>query len=153
MKTALAVLFQQGGKEIDKEDFIYIQSADLDWYSSDEARKLLDKAVASGLVTIESDSVKAEFDFGDIDIPIGFEPTKDILKEKGEIDLFPQILNEVVDHSGFSRQEIMSLVNKKQDELDLEIKTALLLVAHEKDIDISDRDDYIEKVAENIKGS
>lgn len=153
MKTALAVLFQRAGEEIDKEDFIYIQSADLDWYSSEEARRLLDKALASSLVTVDENHVKAEFDFEGIDIPIDFEPTEDLLKEGEKIDLFSQILDEIGDKGELSRQEIMSLVNKKQDELDLEIKTALLLVAHEKGIEISDRDDHIEKVVEDIRGS
>lgn len=147
----MAVLFQRAGEKIDKDDFIYIQSADLDWYSSKEARRMLERSLASGLVTVEGDSIKAEFDFEGIDIPMDFEPGEEILDEAEELDLFSHILNEVVAHSEDSRQEIMSSVNRKQDELDLEIKTALLLVAHEKDIDIPERDDHIEKVIEDIR--
>ncbi len=151
MKKALAVLFQRTGEKIDKEDFIYIQSTDLGWYSSQKARHLLDKALASGLVTVHADSVKAEFDFEKIDIPIDFEPSEALLKEDEEMDLFTQILNKAVDHSELSREDIMSLVNKKQDELEVEIKTALLLVAHEKNIHIPNRDDYIEKIIDHIR--
>ncbi len=149
----MAVLFQRAGEEIDRDDFIYIQSADLDWYSSEKAKQLLDKALNAGLITVDEDRVKAEFEFQGIDIPIDFEPDEDMLKDDEEIDLFSEMLHEVVAHSDLSRQKIMSLVNKKQDELDIEIKTALLFVTQEKDIDLPARDERIEKVIEDIRAS
>lgn len=151
MKKALAFLFQRAGEKIEKDDFIYIQSADLDWYSSEDAEKLLDRALESRLIELDDDEVIARFDFEEIEIPMGFEPSSDLLKKEKEEDLFSELLNEAVDRSDLSRQDIMALVNKKQDKVNVEPKTAILLVAREKNIDIPDMEDYIDKIAEDIR--
>ncbi|MBS3817689.1 MAG: DUF2240 family protein [Candidatus Thermoplasmatota archaeon] len=151
MKKALAFLFQRAGEKIEKDDFIYIQSADLDWYSSEDAEKLLDRALESRLIELDDDEVIARFDFEEIEIPMGFEPSNDLLKKEKEEDLFSELLNEAVDRSDLSRQDIMALVNKKQDKINVEPKTAILLVAREKNIDIPDMEDYIDKIAEDIR--
>ncbi|MFP3872634.1 MAG: DUF2240 family protein [Candidatus Natronoplasma sp.] len=152
LKRALAFLFQREGETVDKEDFIYIQSADLDWYSSDHARQLLNKGLEFGLIKVKDDSVIARFDFEDVDIPIGFEPSEEIFKEERK-DIFPELLDLVSEKSGHPKQEIMSLVNEKQDKMNIEVKTALLLVAQEKEIEIEDEEEYIEKVSEEIRGT
>ncbi len=147
----LAFLFKKEGGKIDKEDFIYSQSADLDWYPSKYARRVLERAQELSLVDVKDDLVIARFDFESVDIPMGFEPSTDILKEKKK-DLFPELLDKVVEKSDLSKQEIMSLVNKKQDKMNIEVKTALLLVAQEKDVYLEERDKYIKEISKEIRG-
>ncbi len=151
MKKALAFLFQREGSEISKEDFVYAQSVDLEWFSSDEARKLIDKALEAGLVDADENIIKANFEYGQIDIPIGFEPSKKILESKSK-DIFSEILDEMVEKSSLSKQQIMSKVNEVQDKLDIEIITAMLLVARKNDISINDLDRKIEEVTMKLRG-
>ncbi len=151
MKRALAFLFQREGEVIEKEDFIYAQSVDLDWFSSDEARKMIDRTLESGLARMKDEEITANFDYEDIDIPMGFEPSKDIL-EKEKRDLFPELLEDIVKNSDYSKQEMISKANKKQDEMNIEIKTALLLVSQKEGIEVEGREEYIEKISKEIRG-
>ncbi len=150
MKKTLSFLFQREGKNIEKNDFIYIPSADLGWFSSEEVRKLLEISEESGLVSIDNDIVSANFDFNQIQIPMGFEPPKDLLEKEVEEDVFPMILDEIVQKTDLDKQKIMAQVNKKQDKLNINIKTALLLVAQENEVDLKNKEKYITKIEEEI---
>ena len=151
MKKALAFLFQKEGEKISEEDFIYAQSVDMEWFSSDEAREVIDKALESGLIKVTETEIVANFDYESVDIPMGFEPSEDILEEKKR-DIFPDLLNEIVEKSDLTKQEIMSKVNEKQDRLNIEITTAVLIVAHEFGINLKDRDQRIDTILKKIKG-
>lgn len=124
---------------------------DLEWFSSDDARTLIDKAEDSGLIQTDGDRIEADFDYEGIDIPIGFEPSQEILEEQ-ERDLFSELLSEVAENSGLSKQEVMSKVNDLQDSLNIEITTAMLLFARKKDISLTDLEQKIEEVSNKIKG-
>ncbi len=151
MKKALAFLFQREGKSVDEEDFIYVQSVDLDWFSSDMAREVIDKAYEQGLIKYDGNKIIANFDYDNIDIEMGFKPSKDIVDIKPE-DIFTEILEDVLEQTEFSKQEIMSKVNQKQDKMNIEIKTALLMVAHENDVlDDDRRKRYVEKISDDIR--
>jgi len=150
LKKALAFLFQREGSSVKEEDFIYTQSVDLEWFTSEEARKLKDRAMNSGLIKVDDGLIEADFDYDEIDIPIGFEPSKDILEEKRK-DLFSGLLSEMVDNSSLSKQEVMSEVNDLQDRLNIEIITAMLLVAKKNNIKLKDLDKKVEEVRDKIK--
>lgn len=107
-------------------------------------------SVESGLVSIDGDTVRANFDFQSIQIPIGYEPPKDLLDIEVEKDVFPIILDEIVKKTDLNKQKIMAQVNKKQDKLNINIKTALLLVAQENDVDLDDKNEYIRDIEEEI---
>ena len=123
----------------------------MEWFSSDQAREVIDKALESGLIKVTEDDIVANFDYESVDIPMGFEPSEDILEEKKR-DIFPDLLDEIVEKSDLSKQEIMSKVNEKQDRLNIEITTAVLLVAHEFGIKLRDRDQRIDTILEKIRG-
>lgn len=144
-------MFQREGEKISKEDFIYAQSVDLEWFSSERARLVIDQALESDLIKIREDKILANFDYKSIDIPMGFEPSKEIFKDKKK-DLFPDLLDEIVEKSNFSKQKIMSKVNEKQDQLNIELTTAVLLVAHENEITLRNLDQRIDEISEKIRG-
>jgi len=123
----------------------------MEWFSSYQAREVIDKALESGLIKVTEDDIVANFDYESVDIPMGFEPSEDILEEKKR-DIFPDLLDEIVEKSDLSKQEIMSKVNEKQDRLNIEITTAVLLVAHEFGIKLRDRDQRIDTILEKIRG-
>ncbi len=144
-------MFQKEGEEITKEDFIYAQSVDLEWFSSDRAREVIDQALESDLIKIRDGKIMANFDYESVDIPMGFEPSKDVFEGKKK-NLFPTLLDEIVEKTDLSKQELMSKVNEKQDQLNIEITTAVLLVAHELDIPLEDQSQNIEEISKKIRG-
>ncbi|MFO7791536.1 MAG: DUF2240 family protein [Candidatus Saliniplasma sp.] len=152
LKYTVAFIFQRmGSEEIDKDDFVYGPPADLGWFSSSEAKKLLGIARKEGLVDLKGDRVKIRFDYNDIDIPLGFEPPKRILEEKKK-PLFQSMLDDVVMHSNLDRQEVMSRVNVKQDTMNIEIEAALLLLAQELELDLPKKQKYIEDIRKKVRG-
>ncbi len=152
LKYTVAFIFQRMGNDvIDKDDFIYGPPADLGWFSSSEAKKLLQIARKEGLVNVKGDKVKIKFEHKDLDIPLGFEPPKKILNEKKK-PLFQSMLDDVVMHSHLDRQEVMSRVNVKQDEMNIEIEAALLLIAQELELDLPRKKKYIEDITKKIRG-
>lgn len=104
----------------------------------------------AGLISIKDGKVTPKFDFNNIQIPMGFEPPKDLLDEEVEKDIFPIILNEIVQNTELDRQKVMAKVNKKQDKLNINIKTGLLLVAQEYGVKLENKDEYIKKIGEEI---
>ncbi len=152
LKKILAFLFKREGEEMEEEDFIYIQSVDLDWYSSDDAKQVLNMALKSDLVEKKGVLIRAKFDFENVKVPIDFEPTKELFEEEDEKDIFSELLEQISSNSELSNQEIMSQVNEKQDRMNIEVKTALLLVAQERDVILEDRDEYIEEISKEIRG-
>lgn len=152
LKYTLAFIFQRAGaEEIDKEEFIYGPPADLGWFSSSEAKKLLKIARKEGLVTLNGDKVEINFDPKNVNIPLGFEPSTRILEEK-EKPLFQRMLDDVVMYSQLNRQEVMSRVNLKQDDMNIEIEAALLLLAQELELDLPKKHEYIEAVRKKVRG-
>ncbi len=150
MKT-IAFLFQRKGTdEMDVEDFIYDPAAELGWFSTEQARDLLKVAEEQGLVVVEGDIVRTSFNHGSIELPFGFKPTEEVLSTCEPKPLFPEILDVVCTYSGKSRSEIMAKVNKKQDEMNLRIEVALLLVADELGLELSKRDEYIKRIRDDI---
>lgn len=150
MKKALAFLFQKEGEQITEDDFIYTQSVDMEWFSSEHAREVIDKALESDLIKMRDDKILANFDYESVNIPMGFEPSDDIFEEKKK-DLFQTLLDEMVEKTDFSKQEIMSKVNEKQDKLNIEITTAVLLVAQEYETTLENRDQFIEDISKRIR--
>jgi len=122
----------------------------MEWFSSERAREVIDQALKSDLIKIRDDKILANFDYKTVEIPMGFEPSDDIFEEKKK-DLFQTLLDELVEKTDFSKQKIMSKVNEKQDQLDIEITTAVLLVAREYDIPLEDRDQRIEDISKSIR--
>ncbi|MFW5904150.1 MAG: DUF2240 family protein [Candidatus Saliniplasma sp.] len=152
LKYTLAFIFQRAGSEkIDKEEFIYGPPADLGWFTSSEAKHLLNIARKEGLVNMDGDLVKIEFDPKSVNIPLGFEPSKRILEEKKK-PLFKSMLDDVVMYSHLDRQDVMSRVNVKQDEMNIEIEAALLLLARELELDLPKKQGYIEAVRKKVRG-
>lgn len=95
--------------------------------------------------------IEADFDYENIEIPIGFEPSKDILEEEKE-DIFSELLSDLVENSDLSKQKVMSKVNDLQDSLNVEITTAMLLFARKRDIPLTDMERKIDKVSRRIRG-
>ncbi len=152
MRELLAFVFQRkGSANMSVDDFVYGPAADLGWFTSKEMRKVLEIAQKADLVIRDNDTVRTNFDPGTVDIPLGFKPSKDILNEEVKRPVFQRILDEILAGTkGKSKSEIISMVNQKQERMNIEIEVALLLVARELKLTLPNETEYIQELEESI---
>lgn len=153
LKRTIAFIFQREGTDsMDKDDFIYGVAGDLDWFTSEESRRLLENAREEGLISSDGQEVRMTLDSDQVDIPLGFKPSKKVLKKKKKTT-FEKLLADIRRKTGMSKREIMSKANKKQQEMNVETEVAMLLLAREMDIELPDKGDYIAEIEGKLLAS
>jgi len=136
MKKVIAAAFKSKGKrKMKRSELIYTMSFDLNWFSHESSKKVVEEAEKEGLIE-GGDEVKPTFDIDDIEIS-DFKPDLSKLLSRSVTD---RIIEEISEKMGKSYQEVVSIVNEKQEKLEglVSFQTAALIVAKEIGLDISD---------------
>jgi hypothetical protein len=115
-----------------ESEFVVALSLDRDWFSPDQAKRLVDVAAGEGLLERAADDVVVGFDPGAVEIPDEFEPTEEILKQR---TTFERILDILVD-AGFDKQTAVAEINKLQSELAITIEAAAVLYGRQQEIEL-----------------
>ncbi|MXR51338.1 DUF2240 family protein [Halovenus sp. WSH3] len=124
LRRAVAVPFRQRGVErMTESEFVVALSLDRDWFSPDQAKRVVTVGAGEGLLERTDDDVIVEFDPASVDIPEDFEPTEEILRQR---TTFERILEAVVD-SGIDKQTAVAEINQLQSELAVTIEAAAVL--------------------------
>lgn len=138
LRHAVAMLFRQRGKKtMTEKEFLFGASIDFHWFPYPEAQKMLDMAKYTKLVTEEVGELKPSFDVGSVDVPVGFRPQKDMLKNiapKKDEGLFPQLLKEA-EGRDIKRRDFISQCNRIQDHMDVDVEVASLLILRDKGVE------------------
>ncbi|PSP41385.1 DUF2240 domain-containing protein [Halobacteriales archaeon QH_10_70_21] len=135
LKRAVAAPFrEEGSPEMGESAFVVALSLDRDWFSPDQAKRLVDVAASEGLLDRGDGRVRARFDPAAVDIPEGFEPGEAILQERST---FERVLDELVE-AGHEKQETVAAVNGLQSELAVSVEAAAVLYAHSQGIDVQE---------------
>ncbi len=135
LKRAVAAPFREAGsRELGESAFVVALSLDRDWFSPDQAKRLVDVAASEGLLDRGDDELRARFDPGGVDVPEGFEPGEDILQARST---FERVLDDLV-AAGHEKQEAVAAVNRLQSELAVSVGAAAVLYAHGEGIDVQD---------------
>ena len=135
LKRAVAAPFrEEGSPEMGESAFVVALSLDRDWFSPDQAKRLIDVAASEGLLDRGDGRVRARFDPAAVDIPEGFEPGEAILQERST---FERVLDELVE-AGHEKQETVAAVNGLQSELAVSVEAAAVLYAHSQGIDVQE---------------
>jgi hypothetical protein len=135
LKSAVAAPFREAGKsELGESAFVVALSLDRDWFSPDQAQRLVDVAASEGLLDRRDDAVRARFDPTAVDIPEGFEPGEEILRARST---FERVLDDLV-ASGHEKQDAVAAVNRLQSDLAVSVEAAAVLYAHGDGIDVQD---------------
>jgi hypothetical protein len=139
LETCLAVLFKRKGKNVLTErEFLFAASLDFRWFSPKEAQALLDVALKRGLIARVEDYVKPTFDYKDVEAPLSFRPSKEVLVgEKEELSLFAQLLQMISEKGGLKKRDAVARINKVQERLGIDVEVAALIVAKELQIDVT----------------
>jgi hypothetical protein len=133
LRTAVAAPFrQEGSREMGESAFVVALSLDRDWFSPDQAKRLVDVAASEGLLERDGGELQVAFDPADVDVPEGFVPAESILQERST---FERVLDTLVD-AGHDKQDAVAAVNGLQSELGVTIEAAAVLYAHRYGIDV-----------------
>lgn len=144
LKETIAAAFKSKGRcSMKRSELIWTLSFDLGWFSHDDAKRVVDLALKREILR-ENEELHPTFDLDDIEVPIDFKP--DLSKILTE-SVFDQIVQEIAEKTGKSISEIISLINKKQEELGsiLSVEVTALIVARDLGIDVSRYIDEVER--------
>ncbi|WP_332899730.1 MULTISPECIES: DUF2240 family protein [unclassified Haladaptatus] len=135
IRVAAAAPFRTKGKrKLAESEFVVALSLDRDWFSPDQAKRLVDIAVSQGLLRREDDALHCAFDPDDVTIPDDFSPDASLLNERST---FEKILDRLI-ADGHSKQEAVAGVNELQRGLGVTIEAAAVLYAHRRGVAVGD---------------
>ena len=133
LRRAVAAPFRQRGVErMNESEFVVALSLDRDWFSPDQAKRLVDVATGEGLLDRSDDDIVASFDVGTVEIPEEFVPDESVIQERS---VFEQVLDSVVD-TGVDKQDAVADINRLQTELGVTIEAAAVLYARRNGVDV-----------------
>jgi hypothetical protein len=134
LDVAVAAPFRQRGVDrLGEGEFVVALSLDRDWFSPDQAKRLIDVAVGRGLLDRDDGDVVPTFDTGSVTVPEGFVPDESLLREQST---FEQILDALVD-AGIEKQTAVAEANRRQQSHGVTLETAAVLYAHSEGVDVS----------------
>lgn len=125
----ISVPFKRKGKDSLKEsEFVLALSFDLNWFTPEQAKKVVLEAERSGLLKREGDFIHPAFDLSSVEPPQGFKPG--VFEERS---LFDRMIERITAETGMDKRRVIALINKKQDELSklVEIEVSAILIALE----------------------
>ena len=133
LRRAVAAPFRQRGVErLPESEFVVALSLDRDWFSPDQAKRLIDVATGEGLLDQVDDDVRVTFDAAGVDLPEEFRPDESVLQQRST---FEQLLDRVVD-TGTDKQTAVAEINRLQAELAISIEAAAALYARRQGVDV-----------------
>ncbi|WP_340101203.1 DUF2240 family protein [Salinibaculum salinum] len=133
LRRAVAAPFRQRGVDrMNESEFVVALSLDRDWFSPDQAKRLVDVATGEGLLDRDGDDIVASFDVGTVNVPEDFVPDESVIQERS---VFEQVLESVVD-TGVEKQEAVADINRLQSELGITIEAAAVLYARRRGVDV-----------------
>lgn len=133
-RTVAAPFVHRGVDRMSESEFVVALSLDRDWFSPDQATRLVDVAAGERLLDREGDDVVATFDPSAVDIPDGFVPEDTVLRQRST---FERTLESVVE-TGVEKQTAVAAINRLQADLGLSVEAAAVLYARRQGVDVSD---------------
>ncbi len=134
----MAVPFRQAGSDaLEESAFVVALSLDRDWFSPDQAKRLVDVAVTEDLLAREDGEVAVQFDAGAVEVPADFEPDESVLRRRSA---FERVLEAVVD-GGVEKRQAVADINRLQGDLGVTIEAAAVVYARRRSVDVGDHAD------------
>lgn len=133
LRTTVAAPFKEKGREhIPESEFVVALSINWNWFSPDQAKRLVDVAVGEGLLVRADGDIVATFDPDAVAVPEGFSPDEELLRERSA---FERVLDALTSE-GIDKQEAVAAINRRQADLAVSIEAAAVLYAHRRGVDV-----------------
>lgn len=147
----IAFVFKRSGKkELDESNIYLSLSVGLNWFKPNEAKSFVKTAIQKNLLIKKRDMLTPSFDFENVEIPLGFQPSKqkfDFKPEKTvekEISPFENLVKKIVEKSGKKEKDIVKKIDEMSEEKNTNRELSLLLLAKEYNVDFSSFIDDVE---------
>ena len=135
LRVAVAVPFRgRGTRRMGEGEFVVALSLERDWFSPDQAKRLIDVAAGRGFLEREDGSVILQFDPDEVSVPEDFTPDESILREASA---FERTLDEIV-AAGVEKREAVAAINRRQRELGVTPEASAILYARSRGIEVDD---------------
>lgn len=135
LRRTVAAPFRSAGSEtLTVSKFVVALSLDRNWFSPDQAKRVVDVAIGEGLLDRDDGELTITFDARDTTLPDGFSPDESILQQR---TTFERVLDQLVDN-GQNKQDAVAAINRRQSTLSITVETAAVLYAHEQGVEVSD---------------
>lgn len=146
LRVVAAVPFKGAGSDrLAESEFVVKLSLERDWFSPDEASRAAELAVDRDLLARDGDDLRALFDPHEVEVPDGFEPGADVLREQ---TVFEVVLERVV-ADGVEKGAAVAAINDRQRRLGVTAETAAVLEARSRGLDV---DGAAERVLDDLRG-
>jgi hypothetical protein len=133
LEAAVAMPFRDAGTDrVGEGKFVVALSLDRDWFSPDQAKRVVDVAAGRGLIERDGNDVTALFDPAAVDVPDDFRPDESVLREQSA---FERVLDALV-AAGEERQAAVAAVNDRQRRLGVTLEAAAVLHARARGVDV-----------------
>ncbi len=133
LDVAVAAPFRHRGSErIAESEFVVALSLDRDWFSPDQAKRLIDVATGRGLLRRDGDDLVPTFDPDGVEVPEGFTPDDELLREPAP---FEAVLDSLV-AAGHEKHEAVGAINGLQRDLGVTAEAAAVVYARRQGVDV-----------------
>lgn len=143
VEAALAfVATRQARRALTAQEWVHVLSLDLGWMAPAQARQMVERATAAGLLVAEGDALRLALDPAAVQVPPLFRPRPDAAPEPVAAapppDSFVVWLDAYARHAGCDRAEALRRVAERQAAAHglLTADVALLWVAAEAGLDV-----------------
>lgn len=144
LRTVVAAPFRSRGRgALGESEFIVSLSLDRNWFSPDQAARVVDRAVGDGLLERSDDDLQATFDPESVEVPADFSPDEDLLRETTP---FEHVLDALV-RDGMDKREAVAGINTLQAELAVTVEAAAVVFARSRGLAV---DDVAERARANL---
>ena len=151
VKIIISFIFKRSGKQKLSFSDLYLNlSINLNWFTPEDAKKFVNEAIEKRFLIKENDLIKPSFDIENVQVPIGFYPSKRVFIEEEPVDkkieraILSQVVKKISEGSKENEQDTLKKIEQLAEEKNLTIEVAALLFGKEKDIDLSEFFDRIE---------
>ncbi len=155
-EIVIAFLFKRSGRNELKTSELYLPlSMDLKWFSPNEARVFVNRALKQTLLNKKGEFVSPNFDYENIIIPAGFRPSKQLIKEEKETieekqNIMKIITERITEKTDLGEEKVIEKINSISQQKHITIEVAAALVGKEFNIYLDDCFEEIEKILEKI---
>lgn len=154
-KIIIAFLFKRSGKrELNASEIYLPLSMDLQWFSPNDAKAFVNKALQQKLLNKKDGLVTPNFDYENVVIPAGFRPSKQPLTERKEVeekrDVVKIIIERVSEKTNLDEGSIIEKINNIERQKHISMEVATALVGKEFDVYLDDCFEEIEKTLEKV---
>jgi len=154
LRNGIAHIFRRKAKDfLTEREFVFSASMDLRWFSYTDAMRFLELGVSSGLIRREGKAITPTFDYRKAELPANFKPSPELLRDAsgpaarpGNQTLFLRLADAVGKKTGEDRSTVISRINKRREQLDVDAEVLAILAAKEAGLDVSSYLDEAEKL-------